>query len=133
FVSNEWHRARTSRRGSGREVVALDALEAEERFALEPRDTATPDALYERRWTLTLIGRAQDRLRDELVAAGEGDRFDALEPALAGERTAEGYRDVAARFGVSESTVKSWVLRLRGRLRMLLLDETAQTLGEGQD
>jgi RNA polymerase sigma-70 factor (ECF subfamily) len=133
FLANEWHRTQTYRRGGGHECIALDALAAEERFALEPRDTATPDALYERRWATTLIGRAQDRLRDEMAAAGDGEQFAALEPTLAGERTDQGYRELATRFGVTESTVKSWVLRLRRRFRMLLLAEIAQTLGEDQD
>jgi RNA polymerase sigma-70 factor (ECF subfamily) len=65
--------------------------------------------------------------------AGDSSRFAALEPTLAGERTEQGYAELAARFGVSEGTVKSWVSRLRGRFRALLLDEIAQTLGENQD
>jgi RNA polymerase sigma-70 factor (ECF subfamily) len=133
FLANEWNRSQTIKRGGARPCIALDALEAEERFALEPRETVAPDALYDRRWALTLIGRAQDRLRDEQAAAGETDRFAALEPTLAGDRTEAGYRELAAGFGVTESTVKSWVFRLRRRFRALLLDEIAQTLGEGHD
>jgi RNA polymerase sigma-70 factor (ECF subfamily) len=133
FLANEWRRTQTMKRGGGREVIALDALEAEERFALEPRDTSTPDALYDRRWALTLIARAQDRLRDEMTTAGEGERFALLEPTLGGERTSEGYQELAERLKVSQNTVKSWVLRLRRRSRALLLDEIAQTIGEGQD
>jgi RNA polymerase sigma-70 factor (ECF subfamily) len=133
LLANEWRAIHTQKRGSGAQPIALDGLEAEERFALEPRDTATPDAIYERRWALTVIARAQDRLRDEQVAAGEGDWYAALEPTLAGERTDHGYRELAERFGVTESTVKSWVLRLRRRLRRLLLEEIGQTLGAGQD
>ena len=133
FLANEWHEARAAKRGGGQVPIALDALEAEERFALEPRETTTPAALFDRRWALTLIGRAQDRLRDEQAAAGAGQRFAELEPTLAGERTEAGYRDLAARFAVSEGTVKSWVSRLRGRFRELLLDEIAQTLDEHED
>ena len=133
FLTNEWHRTQTARRGGGRESIALDALDAEERYALEPRDNATPEALYQRRWAATLIARGQDRLRDEMAAAGEGEHFAALEPALAGERTARSYLEIATQFGVTENTVKSWVLRLRRRFRALLLDEIAQTLSEGQN
>ena len=133
FLANEWDRKRTLKRGRGQEWVALDGLEAEERYALEPRENLSADILYERRWALTLIARAQDRLRDEMTAAGEGARFEALEPALGGERTDEGYRQMAERLGVSVNTVKSWVLRLRRRARVLLLKEIAQTLDEGQD
>ena len=133
FLANEWRQGQTLKRGGGRECIALDALEAEERFGLEPRDTNTPAALYDRRWALTLIGRAQDRLRDETVAGVHGERFAALEPTLGGERTHEGYQEMAQRLGVSENTVKSWVLRLRRRFRALLLEEIAQTLGDEQD
>ena len=133
FLTNEWHRTQTAKRGGGCESIALDALDAEERYALEPRDNATPEALFQRRWAATLIARGQDRLRDEMIAVGEGEQFAALEPALAGERTAQGYQEIAARFGVTENTVKSWVLRLRRRFRILLLDEIAQTLSEGQN
>jgi RNA polymerase sigma-70 factor (ECF subfamily) len=133
FLANEWRASQTLKRGGGSEPIALDGLEAEERFVLEPRDNASPDAVYERRWALTLIGRAQDRLRDEQAAAGESARYAALEPTLAGERIQEGYRELAERFGVAEATVKSWVLRLRRRLRQLLLEEIVQTLEDGQD
>ena len=37
-------------------------------------------------------------------------------------------RQAAQRFGVSESTVKSWVHRLRRRYRELLREEVAQTV-----
>ena len=133
FLTNEWHHAQAAKRGGGVESIALDALDAEERYALEPRDHATPEALFQRRWAATLIARGQDRLRDEMIAAGEGEHFAALEPALAGERTAQSYQEIAARFGATENTVKSWVLRMRRRFRTLLLDEIAQTLTEGQN
>jgi RNA polymerase sigma-70 factor (ECF subfamily) len=133
FLANEWHRTQTVKRGGGLETIAFDSLDAEERYALEPRDHATPEALFQRRWAATLIARGQNRLRDEMTAAGEGGHFAALEPALAGERTAENYQQIAARFGVTENTVKSWVLRMRRRFRALLLDEIAQTLTPGQN
>ncbi len=133
FLANEWDRAQTLKRGGGRECIALDGLEAEERFALEPKDTATPEALYDRRWAMTLLARAQDRLRDEMTAAGQAERFTALEPALAGERVDEGYAALAARFGLAETGVKAMVLRLRRRFRVLLREEISETLDISQD
>src|SRR5208283_3347865 len=95
FLTNEWHRSQASKRGGGCESIAMDGLEAEERYRLEPRDNATPDVLFQRSWATTLIARAQNRLRAEMLAAGEGERFDALEPTLAGEHMEEGYRELA--------------------------------------
>jgi RNA polymerase sigma-70 factor (ECF subfamily) len=133
FLANEWHRIRAQKRGGGRELVALDGLEAEERFALEPRDMATPDALFERRWAMTLIARAQDRLRDEMTRSGGADRFAALEPTLIGDRTDAGYEALAVKFGVAEGGIKSMVRRMRSRFRELMREEIAATLEAGQD
>jgi len=133
FLANEWHHGQAAKRGGGRDCIAMDGLEAEERYRLEPRDNATPEVLFERSWATTLITLVQSRLEAEMDAAGEGERFDALEPTLAGEQTEVGYRELGSRFGVSENTVKSWVSRLRRRFRDLLLEEIAHTLAEGQD
>src|SRR5271165_2509283 len=76
FLANEWHRTQTIKRGGGQERIILDELDAEAQFALEPRDGTTPESLYDRRWATTLIARAQDRLRDEMIAGGEGEKFE---------------------------------------------------------
>ena len=41
FLANEWDRARAIKRGGGAAVISLDALTAEERYALEPADEAS--------------------------------------------------------------------------------------------
>jgi RNA polymerase sigma-70 factor (ECF subfamily) len=133
FLSNEWNRGQTIKRGGGCEWIALDAVQAEERLAMEPADVSSPDSLYDRRWATNLIARVQDRLQDEMIAAGQGDRFEALEPTLAGEPAEAGYKALATRFGLTETGVKSIVLRLRRRFRELLREEIAETLCEGQD
>jgi RNA polymerase sigma-70 factor (ECF subfamily) len=133
FLVNEWNRTQTLKRGGKHEFIALDELEAAERAALEPQDGATPEALFDRRWALTLIGRAQERLRQEMSAAGESERFEALEPTLVGERAAGGYEFLADRFGLAEGGIKSMVRRLRGRFRDLLREEVAATLDDSQD
>jgi RNA polymerase sigma-70 factor (ECF subfamily) len=133
FLANEWGRAHRLKRGGGREFIPLDAATAEERYALEPLDLATPELLYDRRWALTLLARAQDRLRGEMTAAGQRERFEALEPTLVGERAALPYHELASRFGVTETAVKSMVLRLRRRFRALLREEVAQATGDARE
>ena len=133
FLVNDWHRGHCVKRGGGKEFIELDALEAEERFAFEPVETATPDSIYESRWALLLVERAQSRLAAEAAASGGTERFRALEPALTGERTEAGYEAQAAKFHTSVATVKSWVLRLRRRFRDILRDEVQETLGQGED
>jgi len=129
FLANEWKRSQRLKRGGWLEVLELDALEAEDRFKLEPQDWVSPDALYERRWALTVLQRAQARLAAEANAAGSADKFRALEPVITGDRTDAGYESLAVQFNATVSTVKSWVLRLRRRFRDILREEVSQTLG----
>jgi RNA polymerase sigma-70 factor (ECF subfamily) len=133
FLTNEWHRSQMLKRGGGRKIIELDGLEAEARYALEPANTVSPDALYERRWALLLIERVQARLAAEAAAGGGTEKFTALEPTLAGERTEVGYEALAAQFKTTAGTVKSWVVRLRRRFRDLLREEVQETLGPGED
>lgn len=133
FLANEWHRSQTLKRGGGTERIVWDALDAEARLAIEPREVATPESLYDRRWAMTLLGRVQDRLREEWLAAGECERFDALEPALTGESIEEGYAGLATRFGATETAVKSMVFRLRRRFRQLLRREIGDTVTNSKD
>ena len=133
FLANQWRHSQRLKRGGGQALVEFDALQAEERFALEPRDPLSPDALFDRRWALTVIHRAQARLAAEAAATGGAEKFRALEPTLTGERTDDGYESLARQFDATVSTVKSWVLRLRRRFRELLREEVTQTLGPGED
>src|SRR5678815_830875 len=61
FLANEWDRARTLKRGGGAPPISLDALTAEQRYALEPADQLSADRLYERRWALTLLDKVLSR------------------------------------------------------------------------
>ncbi|MBI4323717.1 MAG: sigma-70 family RNA polymerase sigma factor [Chloroflexi bacterium] len=129
FLANERQKAKRLQRGAGCDLIALDALEAVERYLVEPADVASADKLFERRWALTLLDHVLGQLQAEQMTAGAGERFKALRGVLLGEPTQEGYAALARRFGVTESTAKSWVHRLRRRYRELLREEVAQTVG----
>jgi len=128
FLANEWDKLRARKRGGGRSFIRLDEHSAESRYKLEPRDDASADKLYERRWALTLLDRVLARLREEHAAAGKAKQFDALKGFISGERGAEGYAAVGAALGMSEANVKVTVHRLRKRYRELLRDEISQTV-----
>ena len=128
FLSNEWQKAGRLKRGGGAAVVAMDGLEAEARYRIEPVDLVSADRLFERRWALTLLETVLERLEAEQSGTDTRKRFLALRQVLAGEPGADGYAAFAQRFGVAENTVKSWVHRLRARYRELLQEAVAQTV-----
>jgi RNA polymerase sigma-70 factor (ECF subfamily) len=131
FLTNEWNRARTRKRGGGRVFLEWDALAPEQRYALEPEQGGDPDARFDREWALELINRATGKLRSELEGTGKGEQFEALKGCLTGE---DMDRSVAAdRLGMSEGAVKVAVHRLRQRYRELLRGEIAETVAERSD
>ncbi len=50
FMADEWDKSQAQKRGGGKQLVSIDQAAAEERYALEPKDEASPDRLFEKRW-----------------------------------------------------------------------------------
>ena len=99
------------------------------RHADEPVDTLDPEALFERRWALTILERAMARLRQELVGTGRDAEFEQLEGYLTGREPKVQYQEAAERLGTTEGAVKKMVHRLRRRFGHLLREEIAATRG----
>ncbi len=64
--------ADAAKRGGGQHTLSLDESRAEERFRLEPQHELTPEKIYEREWAMTLLDRAQSRLRGGIRCGGQG-------------------------------------------------------------
>jgi RNA polymerase sigma-70 factor (ECF subfamily) len=133
FLANQWDRMQTQKRGGGGTFVPLDWQIAENRYALEPIDKATPEALYERRWALTLMEQVMTSLRQEYAQNEKSGLFDQLKGFLSGEDRSMTYVELAAQHGVSESAVKMAVLRLRQRYGQLLRQEIAHTVSTPEE
>lgn len=128
FATNEHVRATAAKRGGGAPVLSLDLDAAERRYQNEPRDDVTPERLYDRRWALAVLERTLARLRAEFRAAGREGFFDAVQWTLTGDTEAISYREIADRFGMTESALKVTVHRIRRRYRELLRAEVAETV-----
>ena len=129
FLADERDRANAQKRGGGAPAISLDAIAAEERYALAPRDELSPDKLFDRRWAVAVIEQALARLGAEYSAAGKGALFDALKPLLSSPGEARPYAEIGARFSMNEGAVKIAVHRLRQRYGAALRTEIAETVG----
>jgi DNA-directed RNA polymerase specialized sigma24 family protein len=129
FLADQADHRNAARRGSGRRPIELDALQAEERYALEPASGETPDKAFDRRWVSALMERALARLEHEQTTAGKSDHFTRLRPFLEREPDPGEYDALAATAGVSANAIAATVRRLRVRLRDLALAEATETLG----
>jgi len=128
FLANERDRASAQKRGGGCTIHSFNSGDAESRFGREPAHQATADRLYDRRWALTLLQNALTHLRREFQEAGRESVFERLKGLLTGEKKNERYAEAAAALGLSESSVKVSVHRLRRRYGELLRQEIGRTL-----
>jgi RNA polymerase sigma factor (sigma-70 family) len=132
FLADEHDRAAAAKRGGGREIISLDIEDAETRYGLEPAHDLTPEKLFEKSWSLTILGNAMSRLKAEFAEGGRQGLFESLKPHLPAGKGPTSYKDLAARLGMTEAAVKVAVHRLRGRYRQLVREEIAQTVSTPQ-
>ena len=133
YLATERDKIMAAKRGGGRDSLSLDEDEAEGRYRCEPKDERSPDKLVERRWALTVMEQALDRLREEYAADGKAQLFEHLRVALfPGEATLPDKR-IAALLGATESTVRSWLHRMRTRYGELLRQIVADTVASPEE
>lgn len=126
FASHEREKARAAKRGGGA-VLSLDVASAESRLSMEPADATTPERAYERRFALTLLARALERVRAERPEDADLLAF------VGGPGEPRPYAEIAAARGTSEGAVKTAVHRLRVRWRDLVRAEVRDTVAEESD
>jgi RNA polymerase sigma-70 factor (ECF subfamily) len=129
YAHKERRKERAAKRGGTSTILSFDVDQAEARYRLEPVDALTPERIFERRWAMTLVGRALEAVRAESVAKGKGEQFDRLCPCLTGSLGTT-YAELAAELGIREGSVKVAVHRLRQRFRRRLTEAIAHTVSE---
>lgn len=128
FLSHESEKARAQKRGGGRELIFLDAMEAKERYRLEPPDSATPETLFEKRWARTLLEQTLTALRADFAARGKQRLFEGLQPFLTAEMGETSYQSAADGLGLPLSAVKTSIRRMRLDYRSRLREEIGRTV-----
>ncbi len=128
FLRDEWRKERQLKRGGGVPLFSIDEISAEQRYACEPADPATPEAIYERRWALQMLECTLTGLRDEYVAAGKAEVFDTLKAHLAPDGNEPSAEEAGARLGISAGAARVAATRLRQRYRERLLREVATSM-----
>jgi RNA polymerase sigma factor (sigma-70 family) len=130
FLANDAARRRAVKHGGGAVLVPIELDDAEQRYAVEPSTTETPETLYERRWALMVIDRALAAVRREWRANGREREFDALKSCMLGRVPAGGYTSVAAELSMTEGAVRVAVHRLRRRFQSQVKRDIAETVSD---
>ncbi len=78
FISNARDRSRRLKRDGGAVHFPLDWQEADARFGIADGAAVRPDEAFDREWAVALLERVLERLRQEWVTDGKGDRFEQM-------------------------------------------------------
>ena len=132
FLSNERDREQAQKRGGGFRHVPFEPTTGEARYRLEPADDLTPERIYERRWTLTVLDQAMARLSAGYETRDRRELFLRLKPGLSGDGPVS-YREVADALGISEGSLRVAAHRLRKEYASALRATIAETVERPED
>ena len=121
------------KRGDGDLSVALDGVEAEERYQVEPPATWTAERVYERRWALTVLEQALIALEQEYRAAGSAALFAQLHPFVSGDDEPFAYAELAAKLRMTEDAIAVAAHHLRHRYAEVVRNEILKTVRGPED
>lgn len=116
------------KRGGGMEIVALDGMDAEERYGSEPTANADPARLFDRAWAVRLLDSATWRLREDFEKGDNGGEFKLLREFLPLAEGSTPYAEAARRLGIDESTLRLKIHRMRKRWGKHIDAEIAETV-----
>lgn len=128
YLSHERDRERAAKRGGGVRHISVDADADEERYIAELEGGETPEALFDRRWALTVLDAALAALRAEYETRGKTRDFDVLYPSLVGDLDGVPRAELAAQLGLSEGALRVTLHRFRRRFQAALRSVVASTV-----
>lgn len=129
FLTVEHERETAQKRGGGAVALSLDHTD----FAEPVSTDETPERAFDRRWALTVIDRAAERLKSEAHASGRGHLFERVSGFLSADPEVGAYESVAFDLGISRPAVAMAVHRLRLRLREYIRAEIGDTISSSRD
>ena len=96
-------------------------------------EKAAPESRFEQEWAVALLESALVRLEEEYRRAKKQAWMEAMRPALATDRGALDYPDLAHKLGMTETAARMAVHRLRQRYRQLIRAEVAGTVASPEE
>jgi RNA polymerase sigma-70 factor (ECF subfamily) len=131
FLADASDRARTLKRGGAQELLPLheEQINEAESVFQNHRTASTEELIFDRSWAEALVAAGLERLSANYRSEGKEKLFNELRIFLAGcAGPPPAYSELAARLGMTESTLRSHVTRLRARYREVLRTEVRQTV-----
>jgi RNA polymerase sigma factor (sigma-70 family) len=131
FLTHEADRARTLKRGGGQNFLPLyeEQIENAESLFQTHSSTSSEDRVFDRSWAAALVTAGLERLAADYKGESKEKLFKELRAFLGGGAgPPPPYAELAVRLGMSESTLRTHVTRLRARYREALHAEVRRTV-----
>ena len=131
FLADASDRERTLKRGGGQNFLPLHEEQAKEAESLFQTHSATSseDRLFDRSWAEALVAAGLERVSADYERQAKERLFSELRFFLtSGSDPPPTYAELAVRLGITESTLRSHVTRLRARYREALRAEVRRTV-----
>jgi DNA-directed RNA polymerase specialized sigma24 family protein len=126
-LTNLRQEERAAKRGGGERLADLADVEA---WVASP--DATPEALFDRAWALSLFADALSELEREYTSGARRGPFEVVRE-LFQFGAAPPYAELSARHQMTVPQLKAFVHRARVRFRELLRQRVAETLTDAED
>ena len=133
FLRNDWRNQKRLKRGGGLTPVSIDRELGEAWLESFASDEASPDLIFDRRWAAGILERALNELAASYQRDGKSDLARVLAPTIAGLDDRPGYAEAARELCISEANARVAAFRMRKRLRNLIREEVATTVGSAAE
>jgi RNA polymerase sigma-70 factor (ECF subfamily) len=131
FLADAADRERTLKRGGAQIFLPLNEEQAQEAESLFQTHSgmSNEDRLFDRSWAEALVAAALERLSADYKREAKEQLFKELRIFIAGgAEPVPTYAELTDRLGITESTLRSHVTRLRARYREALRIEVRRTV-----
>jgi len=131
FLAHASDRERTLKRGGGQNFLPLheEQIENAESLFQTHSSTSSEDRVFDRSWAAALVTAGLERLAADYKGESKEKLFRELRAFLGGGAgPPPPYAELAVRLGMSESTLRTHVTRLRARYREALHAEVRRTV-----
>ena len=131
FLSHASERERTLKRGGGQDFLPLheEQIENAESLFQTHSFTSSEDRVFDRSWAAALVTAGLERLSADYKGESKEKLFKELRAFLGGGAgPPPPYAELTVRLGMSESTLRTHVTRLRARYRKALHAEVRRTV-----
>lgn len=133
FLRKDWRDQNCAKRGGGKLPVSIDRELGEAWLERSASDDASPDLIFDRRWAAGILERAIGSLARSYERDGKSEVFRAISPTITGAGEPRSYLEIGRELGISEANARVAAFRMRKRLRRLIREEVAVTVGSTDD